>query len=328
MPADFFPKTAKRRLACALLLIALSLVAAALWYYRAIPILWYWHAIPGEAPQALRLSEYRVTLEARPIADIDNISSLTYNGETDTLFSTRNRPPQIVELSREGEILRRIPVAGVEDLEGISHAGGRLFVLIDERRQQIYRVSLEADTRAIDVTDAPRLGLNVLPSGNLGFEGVTWDKVSQRLYVAKEKTPRVFKIDGLAQLMEGRAAHLQIDEWQPQPPFWHFLRDLSSLSRHEKSGHLFVLSDESRLLAEYNASDELVGFMPLWRGFHGLTANVPQAEGVAIGRDDTVYLISEPNLFYRFERRKKAASRKARREYDEPSQHFPGEEHD
>ncbi|MDC6668450.1 SdiA-regulated domain-containing protein [Leclercia adecarboxylata] len=35
-------------------------------------------------------------------------------------------------------------------------------------------------------------------------------------------------------------------------------------------------------------------------GKHGLERNVPQAEGIAMGPDGTLYLVSEPNLFYVF----------------------------
>ena len=293
----------KKLLLTAVLLLILGL-AATLWYFRVIPLLWYWSDIPGDATRTLRPGGYRVTIEAHPIADLKDASSMTYNNETDTLFTTRSHPAQIVELSRDGEVLRRVPVEGVADLEGISHMGGPLFVIVDERLQQIYRVTLEADTARVDVTNAPRLGLNVLQSGNRGFEGVTWNEARHRLFVAKEKTPRVFEIDGLPRLMEGQGANLQIREWQPQQPFWLFLRDLSSLSRHDENGHMFLLSDESKMLAEYDEKDRLVGLMPLWRGFNGLTASVPQAEGVAVGRDGAIYLISEPNLFYRFERPK------------------------
>jgi uncharacterized protein YjiK len=298
------PRPPKKKLILATALLASLTLGTALWYFRVIPLLWYWNSIPDDAPQAMRLGEYRVTLEAHPIADLEDASSMTYNNETDTLFTTRNHPAQIVELSRDGKVLRRIPVAGVNDLEGISHMEGPLFVIIDERLQQIYRVALAADTTHVDVTNAPRLGLGVLQNGNLGFEGVTWNESRHRLFVAKEKTPRVFEIDGLPRLMDGQGANLQIREWQPQQPFWRFLRDLSSLSRHDENGHMFLLSDESKILLEYDEEDRLVGLMPLWRGFHGLTASVPQAEGVAVGRDGAIYLISEPNLFYRFERPK------------------------
>lgn len=295
------------RLAAWLALLALLLsVVGVVWYYRLIPLVWYWNGIPDHAPGSLKLSEYRVTLEAHPIAGITaNASALTYNGETDTLFTTINNPPQIVELTREGTVLRKLPVAGVDDLEGITHIEGNLFALIDERKQQIVRVEIDADTRHLDAQGAPRLGLGILQSGNFGFEGVTWDEKNHRLLVAKEKRPRVFEIRGLPNLMDRQddgEMNLQIHEWQPKQPFQYFLRDLSSLSSDDQSSRILLLSDESRLLVEYSAEGELVGLMPLWRGWHGLTAFVPQAEGVTVGRDGTVYLISEPNLFYRFER--------------------------
>gem|GEM_PF-4825102 len=81
------------------------------WYYRLVPLIWYWSGILDQAPGSLRLAEYRVTLEAHPLEGVAaNASALTYNDNTDTLFSTINHPPQIVELTREGNILRRLPV--------------------------------------------------------------------------------------------------------------------------------------------------------------------------------------------------------------------------
>jgi uncharacterized protein YjiK len=283
------------------LAVFLLLSGVTVWYFRIIPLLWYWSEIPGDAPGAMKFAEYRVTLEARPIAGLEkNASALTYNRESDTLFAAINRPSQIVELSNTGDVLRRIPVDGVDDLEGIAHMGGRFYGLIDERRQLIYRVAIDADTRRVDVSDAPRrLDLDIPRNGNFGLEGVTWDEKRHRLFVAKEKPPRVFEIEGL----NTREIDPKIHEWTPRQAFSRFMRDLSSLSYNETTGHMLLLSDESRLLAEYDTAGELVGLMPLWRGFHGLAANVPQAEGVAIGRRGTLYLISEPNLFYRFERR-------------------------
>jgi uncharacterized protein YjiK len=53
---------------------------------------------------------------------------------------------------------------------------------------------------------------------------------------------------------------------------------------------------------EYRYDGTPVSILPMWAGLHGLSAFVPQAEGVALGNDGALYVISEPNLFYRFER--------------------------
>lgn len=80
------------------------------------------------------------------------------------------------------------------------------------------------------------------------------------------------------------------------------MRDLSSLSLHDQTGHMLVMSDESKLLAEYSKAGELISIIPLWGGWHGLEHSIPQAEGVTVAPDGTIYIVSEPNLFYRFER--------------------------
>ena len=45
--------------------------------------------------------------------------------------------------------------------------------------------------------------------------------------------------------------------------------------------------------------------MTLLRGFNGLKDTIPRSEGVAIDEHGTLYMVSEPNLFYRFEKKAK-----------------------
>jgi uncharacterized protein YjiK len=47
---------------------------------------------------------------------------------------------------------------------------------------------------------------------------------------------------------------------------------------------------------------KVISFRSLARGFAGLQKGIPQAEGVNIDEDGYLYVISEPNLFYRFTR--------------------------
>ena len=81
-----------------------------------------------------------------------------------------------------------------------------------------------------------------------------------------------------------------------------FVRDLSSLQYDERTGHLLALSDESRLVLELNADGRPVSSLSLLGGRQGLEKSVPQAEGVAMDEQGRLYLVSEPNLFYVFEK--------------------------
>jgi uncharacterized protein YjiK len=290
---------------CLLIAPTLSVV----WYYRLDSLAWHWFGISWKKPShGLRLSTYRVTLDARPILGIArNLSALTHNAQTGTLFAATNLPAQIVEMTTEGALIRRIPVTGIDDLEGITHVGGNQFVLIDERKQQICWVQIDAQTKSLDTNNMPRLGLAIQVNGNRGFEGVAWHAGRQQLLVSKEKKPkRIFEIEGLETVVKAGALNLQIREWLPEQDLPLFIRDISSLSAHEETGHILVLSDESKLLLEYDTNKELIGVMPLWRGWQGLDRSIPQAEGITVDTEGNIYIVSEPNLLYRFSRQERA----------------------
>lgn len=259
---------------------------------------------PGAAQPAagLGLADYRVDIDALPIAGVTaNASGLAFNRETGTLFMVINNPPAVVELSTAGRLLRSLPVSGLKDLEGIAHLEGDLFALADERGQQIFFARIGAQDSALDVSAAPRLTLAIDLAKNVGFEGLAWDRLGQRLFVVKEKSPmRVIEVAGISPVDGRLGERLDIREWLPSERVSAELRDLSSLSVHEPSGHLLLLSDESKRIAEYDAAGHLVGALDLRRGAHGLAAHVRQPEGVEFDDAGNLYVVSEPNLFYRF----------------------------
>lgn len=289
----------------------LAITASSAWHFKIVPFSYYWLTMKNRSAEwqqkGVWLPFYRATVEARAIEGIRNASGLTFNTRTGTLFSVTNAPQEVIELDTEGRLLRRIPIHGSHDPEGITHIGGEVFVIADEQEHQLYRILIGDDTTSVDLQGAPRLGLAIDLRKNLGFEGVSWDSNGKRLFVVKEKAPlRVFVIGGLSELLHSGTFDLQIGEWQSSQASALFMTDLSSLSFHEPTGNMLLLSDESALIVEYAPDGSPVSMMPMWRGRHGLSAMVPQAEGLAIGPDGAIYVLSEPNLFYRFEREPRA----------------------
>ena len=54
------------------------------------------------------------------------------------------------------------------------------------------------------------------------------------------------------------------------------------------------------MVVEYSPDGQPLSMLGLRRGFHGLQRTIPQAEGLAIDSQRRIYVVSEPNLFYRF----------------------------
>lgn len=251
--------------------------------------------------RSIGLDRYRVVLEAQPIEGLDDdISALTYDPDRKTLFTVTNARSELIELSLDGRILRRVPLTGFGDPEAVEYVGPNSYVITDERQQRLIRVRLEDDTMFLDAGDAEQLTLGIGLNGNKGFEGLAYDSAGKRLFVAKERDPMlIYEVHGFPHDNPEKpyAVHVVQDRKRDSRLF---VRDLSSLQFDERSGHLLALSDESRLVLELDVQGQPLSTLSLRKGFQGLQATVPQAEGIAMDDAGTIYLVSEPNLFYVF----------------------------
>ncbi|KWW12118.1 SdiA-regulated domain-containing protein [Pseudomonas putida] len=253
------------------------------------------------AGQSIGLDRYRVVVEAQPVEGLDDdISALTYDPDRKTLFTVTNARSELIELSLDGRILRRVPLTGFGDPEAVEYVGPNSYVITDERQQRLIRVRLEDDTMFLDAADAEQLSLGIGLNGNKGLEGLAYDSAGKRLFVAKERDPMlIYEVHGFPHDNPEKpyAVHVVQDRKRDSRLF---VRDLSSLQFDERSGHLLALSDESRLVLELDVEGRPLSTLSLRKGFQGLRATVPQAEGIAMDETGTIYLVSEPNLFYVF----------------------------
>ncbi len=251
--------------------------------------------------EAVWLNDYRAVIDGKRIEGVVcNASGITYNRVTGTLFIILNGPTRIVETDRKGEVLRDVELVGFEDTEGICHKGGTLFAVVEERKNRVVVINIHEDTRKITKASQPELTLALADDGNKGFEGIAWNGAKRRFTVLKERSPMA--IYNIAGFSHGTAGPIDIRIARPRAidPEKLFLDDLSGLHFNEKTGSLLILSHESRLLAEVDQSGKQLSFLELSRGFSGLSANVPQAEGITMDEEGTLYIVSEPNLFYAF----------------------------
>lgn len=277
-----------------------------LWNYRVPALAYHWlmgPALPAAASGGGRsLSAYCADIQAQPVPGVErNLSGLTYNAETGTLFAVVNRPAAILELSVEGHLLSRWALEGPTDAEGITHVAGRSFVVVDEKENRLHRVELPLAGPSVVHGRALTPALPWPSVQNLGMEGVSWDQEQGQLVVVQEKWPqRVIRFTGMegSQLKVLPAA--SPSDWEPRGWLGRVTADQSSVTVNEATGHWFVLSASSALVARYDGAGELLEVMPLWQGRHGLKEKIPQGEGLAMDRQGRIFVVSEPNLFYRF----------------------------
>ncbi|KQB54585.1 DNA-binding protein [Pseudomonas endophytica] len=287
--------------------IFLALLAAGFsaQHYRLFDRTWFNLSLLWQSanPDAINLGEYRAVLQGQKIDGLeDNVSALTYDPVRKSLFTVTNKQPEMVELSLDGHIVRRIPLVGFGDAEAIEFIEENTYVITDEHEQRLIKVKINDTTRQLNAADAEQLTLGINQSGNKGFEGLAYDSAGKRLFVAKERDPMlIYEVRGFPHdnPKQPYATHVVTN---PRRDARLFVRDLSSLQFDERSGHLLALSDESKLLLELDINGRPFSTLSLKKGRHGLEKSVPQAEGVAMDDAGTLYVVSEPNLFYVFKK--------------------------
>ncbi|AZF39904.1 Outer membrane protein [Pseudomonas sp. R4-39-08] len=254
---------------------------------------------PAERRESVWLPDYHAVIDAKllPGMEKDEASDLSYNPSTKTLFSVMGKNPFLVELSLQGDVLRKMPLNGWNNPEGLTVMENGLMAVVDEREHSLTIVKVDAGTTALNKADFPSYDLGPSKDQNKAFEAITWDPRNQQLVLGEERPPALFtwKSDGSQSLTgdKQKRASTELD-----------VRNLSALAVDPRTGHLLVLSADSHLLLELDETGEQVSFMTLLGGFNGLKDTIPRAEGVTMDESGTLYIVSEPNLFYRFEKQK------------------------
>ncbi|WP_433737689.1 SdiA-regulated domain-containing protein [Pseudomonas putida] len=252
----------------------------------------------AEKQESVWLPDYHAVIDAKPLPGMekDEASDLAYDPQSKTLFSVMGKNPFLVELTLQGDVLRKMPLVGWSNPEGVTVLGNGLLAIVDERDHLISIVKVDADTRELNIANFPKYDLGPSKDQNKAFEAVTWDSSNQQLLLGEERPPALFAWKGDGKVLSGDKIKLASHALD--------VRNLSALAIDPRTGHMLVLSADSHLLLELDKKGEQVSFMTLLHGFNGLENTIPRAEGVTMDEAGTIYIVSEPNLFYRFEKQK------------------------
>lgn len=245
----------------------------------------------GDKPSALALSSYKAVIQQKPVAGVkSNLSGLTYFAEDRMLFAVINNPPELVWLTTEGQLVGRMPLQGIHDPESIAWSGGNQFQIGSEKDGAVYKTQVDIQRGTMQIISMVKLeGYD--KAKNKGLEGTAWDAKNERLYAAKERKPIVIKEVEMSKNGITRALPSAITA---------SVSDVSGLEYHAPTDSLLVLSDESKMILEVSSEWRVRDRLFLTAEWSGLRDDIPQPEGIAMDNENNLYIVSEPNLFYKF----------------------------
>ncbi|WP_223527698.1 SdiA-regulated domain-containing protein [Pseudomonas sp. BF-B-26] len=271
---------------------------------------WYGNQAPDKN---IWLPDYKVAVEGKPIPGITDMSGLAYDPDHDRILGITNGVPmEILALTRDGDLIERYPLIGFEDTEGIAYMGKGRVVIVDERQQRLHIFTLPETAGPIRADQTESLAIEInLSAHNKGFEGVTYDPANDRIFAIKERDPRqLYSITGMLGSI-GNRMQIRIKDLTSWVDRGVFSKDLSEGYYDPRTGHLLLLSEESSNLTELDQQGNFVSILSLRALAGDLKRTLPQAEGMTMDNKGELYIVSEPNLFYRFTQTKAGLSASA-----------------
>ena len=229
-----------------------------------------------------------------------NLAGLAYDPLQKRLWAVTNKPTNLVALSVDGLILATYPLKGISDVNGVAWVGGNRIAMVNGRRSRVVITEIPPTAQQLDVTRSFSLVLRFGESddSNYGFDGLGYDLKRDRLYIAKEHSPRaLYRVSGLNYLQNPESRGLRIENFSSWLDDIPFATDLSSVEIDPITGRIFLLSEESQIIVQ------LDGDTGEGRGMLSLSPKgvnpVSRPAGIATDDAGTIYIASEPNLFYR-----------------------------
>ncbi|MCE9635977.1 MAG: SdiA-regulated domain-containing protein [Planctomycetes bacterium] len=279
-------------------------------------------ANPSAAPTGVDLSTYvRVgrfnlpepTRTTPPAGSLlaQEVSAVTYDWDTDTLFVVGDGGTSIVQVTKNGTLVNSMTLAagsspqGTEfyDTEGLTYVGSGQFVLTEERDRRAVLFTYVAGgtlTRAAAQTVA--LGTNV---GNVGIEGLSWDPQTGGFIVVKETLPQGIFQTGInfaaGTATNGSASTVaSTDLFSPAlAGLLDFadvfaLSNLPSLAGQPDASRLLVLSQESGKIVNISRIGVISSSLTIVTDpGNPLDVASQQHEGMTMDRDGNLYVVSE-----------------------------------
>jgi VCBS repeat-containing protein len=239
------------------------------------------------------------------------VSAVTYNWDTDTLFVLGDGSTSVVQVSKTGQLINSMTLAvggspqGTDfyDVEGLTYIGNGKFVLVEERdRQASLFTYIPGTTLTKANAQTVKLGTTI---DNIGIEGISWDPQSGGFIAVKEKQPAgIFQttIDFTAGTASNGSPTTVNSTNLFDPALANVLdfadvyalSNLSSLNGKPDYSRLLVLSQESGKIVSIDRSGNISSSLKITSDPGNPISVVDQGhEGLTMDNNGYLYVVSE-----------------------------------
>jgi uncharacterized protein YjiK len=239
------------------------------------------------------------------------VSAITYNVDTDTLFVVGDGGTSIVQVSKTGQLINSMTLAAgtspqgttFYDPEGLTYVGGGKFALVEERDRQVVLFTYAPGTTLTRAnTQTVKLGTTI---GNIGIEGISYDPQTGGFIAVKEITPEgIFQTNinfAAGTATNGSAttvnstdlfdpAKLNLSDFADV----FALSNLTDLNGTADSSHLLVLSQEAGKIVEVDRAGNIFSTLTIATDAgNPLSIADQQHEGLTMDKNGILYVTSE-----------------------------------
>lgn len=252
-------------------------------------------------------------------AHVSEASGITYNWDTDTLFTIGDEGETLTQITKKGEFVDSMHFdyntsprenRGLDDPEGVAYLGNNTFIIADER-DMVGRVTTYQQGALRTLADLSPFSYSFgEPSNNTGLEGVAYDPVDNAVWGIRETVPLdVLKVTGIPALtgIPGNPTTLVqpierrfISRWKTNPVEAPLNIDQASdiyvLANcpafpvgHPRRMNVLILARNERKIIEVTRTGTVVDVLDL-----GLTIGIDRSvEGMVMDQHATLFMVSE-----------------------------------
>ena len=233
------------------------------------------------------------------------VSAVTYNWDTDTLFVVGDGSTSIVQVSKTGVLIDSMTLApsAFEDPEGLTYIGNGKFALVEERVRQVSSFTYAANTTLTKGNaQTVKLGTTI---GNIGIEGISYDPQTGGFIAVKEISPEgIFQtgIDFAAGTATNGSATTENSTNLFDPAKANLgdfadvfaLSNLSALNGQPDSSRLLILSQESGKIVNIDRSGNISSSLTInYDAGNPASIQDQQHEGLTMDNNGFLYVVSE-----------------------------------